>query len=339
MNPEIRKIRRSFARVYVLLVFLCLCIAAMGVMAFMYFNYRYLNESGNDAGGDTNDVPTIYQPVNPPTQNDAGTPYNDTENDNENVSLPESLPRITAVQHPSSYVNRGSLVLVNSDNPFNPRGAMNLVQLHGNMTQGAAVVFSRNDHTLNAAAKEAIDGLAVAFGQAFSDENIVLIIQQAYTGIDFENHYNERNHGLTMGMQFWNREVLGGFTFDHGLMREQYNWMLENAAKFGLIQRFPPARSAVTGITYSLPGHFRYVGIPHALYMQENNLVLEEYLAIVKSYNFNNRLAITTDYGKWEVYFVPVSDGETTEIPVPTGAEHIISGNNTTGFIVAVVVE
>ena len=58
-------------------------------------------------------------------------------------------------------------------------------------------------------------------------------------------------------------------------------WLKENAPKFGFILRYPKAKEAITGINFE-PWHFRYVGIENAMYMTENNLTLEEYIAILK---------------------------------------------------------
>lgn len=58
-------------------------------------------------------------------------------------------------------------------------------------------------------------------------------------------------------------------------------WLKENAPKFGFILRYPKAKEAITGINFE-PWHFRYVGVENALYMTENNLTLEEYVAILK---------------------------------------------------------
>ena len=58
-------------------------------------------------------------------------------------------------------------------------------------------------------------------------------------------------------------------------------WLKENAPKFGFVLRYPKAKEAITGINFE-PWHFRYVGIANAMYMTENNLTLEEYIAILK---------------------------------------------------------
>ena len=58
-------------------------------------------------------------------------------------------------------------------------------------------------------------------------------------------------------------------------------WLKENAPKFGFVLRYPKAKEDITGINFD-PWHFRYVGIENAVYMTENNLTLEEYVAILK---------------------------------------------------------
>ena len=58
-------------------------------------------------------------------------------------------------------------------------------------------------------------------------------------------------------------------------------WLKENAPKYGFVLRYPKAKEAITGINFE-PWHFRYVGVENAIYMTENNLTLEEYVALLK---------------------------------------------------------
>jgi D-alanyl-D-alanine carboxypeptidase len=58
-------------------------------------------------------------------------------------------------------------------------------------------------------------------------------------------------------------------------------WLKENAPKYGFVLRFPKAKEDITGINFE-PWHFRYVGVENAVYMTEQNLTLEEYIAILK---------------------------------------------------------
>ena len=52
------------------------------------------------------------------------------------------------------------------------------------------------------------------------------------------------------------------------------------AAHYGFIERYRADKIALTGIAAE-PWHFRYVGVPHARYMELHGLCLEEYIALL----------------------------------------------------------
>jgi D-alanyl-D-alanine carboxypeptidase len=55
-----------------------------------------------------------------------------------------------------------------------------------------------------------------------------------------------------------------------------YAWLMENAASYGFILRYPEGKDDITGFIYE-PWHFRFVGIYYAKKVQESGLCLEEY--------------------------------------------------------------
>lgn len=57
----------------------------------------------------------------------------------------------------------------------------------------------------------------------------------------------------------------------------------------GFIQRYPSHKTHITGIEHE-PWHFRYVGIPHSCYMQQHDLVLEEYINQLKQTSIEHPL-------------------------------------------------
>ena len=60
----------------------------------------------------------------------------------------------------------------------------------------------------------------------------------------------------------------------------QYNWLQQNAANYGFIQRYPNGLTSVTGYSPE-PWHWRYVGSGTALAMKRNGVqTLEEYLGV-----------------------------------------------------------
>ena len=56
-----------------------------------------------------------------------------------------------------------------------------------------------------------------------------------------------------------------------------WNWLRENAWRYGFILRYPADKEEITGISYE-PWHYRYVGVPTAQEITEQGLSLEEYL-------------------------------------------------------------
>lgn len=58
---------------------------------------------------------------------------------------------------------------------------------------------------------------------------------------------------------------------------EVYDWLYENAYKYGFILRYPQNKENITGIDYE-PWHYRYVGIDNALKIYNQQITLEEYL-------------------------------------------------------------
>lgn len=83
--------------------------------------------------------------------------------------------------------------------------------------------------------------------------------------------FSEHQTGLSVDVEGSNRD------YDNFEKSMEFNWMKENAHKYGFIMRYPKGKEKVTGFKYE-PWHYRYVGIKSATYIYENNLTLEEYL-------------------------------------------------------------
>lgn len=61
-----------------------------------------------------------------------------------------------------------------------------------------------------------------------------------------------------------------------------YNWLDNNAYKYGFIKRYPENKSNITGINYE-PWHYRYVGEKAASEMKQLDMCLEEYLSYLSN--------------------------------------------------------
>ncbi|MCC8135755.1 MAG: M15 family metallopeptidase, partial [Ruminococcus sp.] len=137
-----------------------------------------------------------------------------------------------------------------------------------------------------------------------------------------------------------------GYALDFGINDDErdydgtgeYDWINQNCWKYGFILRYAEDKTDITNIKYE-SWHYRYVGIPHAYYMYTNDLCLEEYIELLRSYTYESEhLQFSDENGtEYEIYFVASDDSsETTTVPVPSGVKYEISGNNADGFIVTV---
>ena len=60
---------------------------------------------------------------------------------------------------------------------------------------------------------------------------------------------------------------------------ETFQWLLAHCQEYGFILRYPEDKQDITQVMYE-PWHFRYVGVEAATYIMENNLCLEEFVAL-----------------------------------------------------------
>lgn len=100
------------------------------------------------------------------------------------------------------------------------------------------------------------------------------------------------------------------------------------AAAYGFIERYQRGKEFLTGIAQE-PWHFRYVGVPHAQLMGQNDLCLEEYTDFLQG---GPRSCPLPDGRLAQVFYVPCA-GEETEIQLPDGCCQI-SGDNVGGFVI-----
>ena len=93
------------------------------------------------------------------------------------------------------------------------------------------------------------------------------------------------------------------------------------------IQRYGREKEAVTHIAEE-PWHFRYVGVPHALLMEQNRLCLEEYVPFLQS---GVKICRLSNGRTARVSWLPCP-GEEIQTEVPEGCWQV-SGDNQGGFI------
>ncbi|UHA76179.1 D-alanyl-D-alanine carboxypeptidase family protein [Paenibacillus sp. 481] len=118
---------------------------------------------------------------------------------------------------------------------------------------------------------------------------------------------------------------------DHGV----YRTFKQLAATYGFIQRYQQGKEHITHIACE-PWHYRYVGFPHSVIMEQRGLCLEEYLTWLKQYALHEEhLYFEHKDLVIEIYYVRAKELVTT-VPITNGKRYEISGNNDDGFVVTV---
>ncbi len=91
--------------------------------------------------------------------------------------------------------------------------------------------------------------------------------------------FSEHQTGLSMDVLHVSN-VASSLTEANFQDSKEYEWMVENAYKYGLILRYPKGMEEITGYMYE-PWHWRYVGEDVATFMKENEIeTLEEFHAL-----------------------------------------------------------
>lgn len=141
--------------------------------------------------------------------------------------------------------------------------------------------------------------------------------------------YSEHQTGLVFDLDLNQISSSGGIDYTGTGI---YQWVNTHCQNYGFIVRYAEDKQDITGISYE-PWHFRYVGVPHATYMVENSLCLEEYIELLHEYDKEHPLKVVTEAKTWYVYTVS-AHSDTVEIPVPADREYTISGDNCGYFVV-----
>ncbi len=98
-----------------------------------------------------------------------------------------------------------------------------------------------------------------------AEENALLTIQKP--------GHSEHHTGLAVDFNDVSRDFKN---------TDAYAWLMENAANYGFVERYPEDKVDITGIDYEC-WHFRYVGRDNASAMNSLDMCLEEYVLYLKN--------------------------------------------------------
>lgn len=258
------------------------------------------------------------------------------------------LPENNSASYVSAMVDNkeiysGSLIVVNEKIEY--KGEENtLVSMYDILQNDGTDVYQVEsaDVKIRMSAATALNNMLKAFASETGKKDIV--VGGGYRSVDFQKEQYEADpeKAATPGHSDYHTGFSIDFTISDGEDgfidfegQDEYGWFEQNSYKYGFILRFPKDKEEFTGYEYR-PWHFRYVGPAHAYYMHKNNLSLEEYVDLLKNYEYNSdHLKFSDDDGnEYEAYYYPADAANTqTSIAVPN-ADYQKSGNNTDGFII-----
>jgi len=230
-----------------------------------------------------------------------------------------------------NQIYQGDLLLVNSQYPVHPAGVTpDVVNLFQNkeLVQGYGLL----DNTIQLS-KRVVQQFKVMIDKAARDGVRHFLISSGYRGNEDQNRlYEEMGADYALPAGYSEHNV--GLSLDIGSTEMAMNqadegqWLQKHASTYGFILRYPKNKSEITGIQYE-PWHYRYVGLPHSVIMQEKNFTLEEYLDFLKE---QKNYTTSIDHKEYEISYYPIV--KNTMILMPTDRRYEVSGDNIDGVIV-----
>lgn len=174
------------------------------------------------------------------------------------------------------------LVLVNKynflPNNYKPEDLTYVPGAYGNNVPMREVIKEPFIELQKAAEEE--KGIKLKPTTAFRDQNFQKTLYNNYVakdGVDAADTYSARpgfsEHQTGLAIDLKNTLI----STSTRLNDSDYEWLKENAYKYGFIIRYPKEKIDITGYQFE-NWHIRYVGLEAAKIIYENNLSLEEYI-------------------------------------------------------------
>ena len=262
----------------------------------------------------------------------------ETADDGQEASADVPMLELTDAQ-----MHTGDLILINADHPYvfedNPEDALVYIA----QAQTIDYPLAEGDLRLNARIMPALDAMIDAcnktlnvkdtgISSAYRTKQIQQSIWDMYEGlygVDYCERYvatpgySEHHTGLAADMTVIYED---GFE-DSFSVSDNAVWMNDHCMEYGFVRRFQEHKTEITGISNEA-WHFRYVGVPHAVYMTNEDLCLEEYIDALRETTAEEPLLVSCAEGEYQIYFT-----SERSIPEPEHA-YTVSGNNVDGFII-----
>ena len=346
-----RKKRNTAAIVLVSLLFILVAVV-MVILGYLVKNGRTIREFMEGSAFVPNSSEEAASPESTQSGGKTGsedqTPVSNAEigSDTQPASEEpaEDVPEEERYYFEEGQLHRGDLILVNADYPFSfaDNQVSDLVYIRGVKT--VDYTLAKDDLMASRHAVSFLDimirdctraigeestGVTEAYRTYEYQEELYAEIEEEYGEEYAEEYvatpgYSEHHTGLAFDLGVYYGTYADSFTGS-----ENAEWIDENAQYYGFVRRYKEEKTPVTGISNET-WHYRYVGMPHSVVMELNDLCLEEYIERLRAYTQHNPLKVTLSSAQYEVFY-------TAEdwIRIPEGT-FTVSGNNVDGYIVTV---
>lgn len=233
----------------------------------------------------------------------------------------------------------GKLILVNKDNPIKIKEGQIIEDL---------VAVCNTSHLLRKDAAELIHQLL----EKIDSNNEIVPVSCFRTKADQEDIYNNsvKENGIEFTRKYVARpdesEHQSGLAIDLGKNSPDidficpyfpyygvFNEFRDRAVRNGFIERYKEDKESITGISKE-PWHFRYIGYPHSVIIEEKGFCFEEYHDFLKeSTSMYNGFEYKDEKYIWKTYYIKARQ-YVEYIEISDDYDFDISGNNSDGFII-----
>ena len=331
---------RNYAAIIITTVLLILVTGAIAVIALLMAQNKTIAEvvSSSEKPAASADAPAAGN--QPEAQDGTAVPEAEAEEEPQKEDIPEA----ERMYFPEGQLYSGDLILVNGDYPYNFEYGTNDINLlsvemadpvpMGSESLELSFHASSNLNTMLRDCNEALGvsntGISEAYRSKEYQQQLWDEIEAAYgeeytKSIVAKPGYSEHHTGLAVDLTIYRDGWEDTFTGS-----ENAAWLSENSYLYGYVRRFKEDKADITKISNEA-WHFRYVGVPHATYMEEHNLCLEEYIDELRNYTLEDPLVVKCATAEYHIWF--------TDVPYIREPEGVfsVSGNNVDGYIITEV--
>ena len=307
------------------MILLLIVTAAIALTAFLLINHKTFSDLAEGKA---------FDPVQETTEEESSAAEEPAE--------PE-IPEDERYYFEDGQMHRGDLILVNADYPYDFDANANSDVVKIRDAKIIKCAMASEDFELSGSIMTSVQVMIEDCNEAIGYEDTG--ISSAYRSLEYQQKiydetmeeygkayadkyvakpgYSEHHTGLALDM--------GIYRFDGyvGTFSESNNakWINNNCQLYGFVRRYKEDKISITGISNE-SWHFRYVGVPHATYMNEHNLCLEEYIEFLRTRTEDMPLVVACNNGSYKIWFT--SDEYIREPENPFE----VSGNNVDGYII-----